>query len=162
MGHLLERGAALTLLVSEIRRTSTGLGRLVLLRGASGMGRSTLWEAAVGQAKDSRFHVLSVRCSAEEMSAPLSTVARLMNPTVQSADSPPPPSEEAKGAWFWQILQDEAARSPALLAVDDVQHADPASRAWLAETVRRIDSPPPSCSSRRNATSTTFRPPQCA
>ncbi|MEV5807202.1 AAA family ATPase [Streptomyces parvulus] len=142
MGHLLERGAALTLLASEIRRTSAGLGRLVLLRGASGMGRSTLLDAAVTQAKDSGFDILSVRCSTEGMSAPLSTVARLMNPAVRTADSVPPPSEESRGVRFWQILEDKAAHAPVLLAVDDVQLADPASRAWLAETVRRIDSSP--------------------
>lgn len=140
MGHLLERDDALALLASEIRRTAGGHGRLVVLRGASGTGRSALLEAAIEHAKDSGFRVLSVRCSPEETPPPLSTVSHLMGSVTMSHRAEPDRTEQPDGAEFRQALHAITDESPVLLAVDDVQFADPASRSWLTETVRRIDS----------------------
>ncbi|MFE9888509.1 AAA family ATPase [Streptomyces scopuliridis] len=140
MGHLLERDDALALLTSEMRRTADGHGRLVVLRGASGTGRSALLEAAIEHAKASGFHVLSVRCPPEETPPPLSTVSHLMGSVAMSHRAEPDPTEQPDGAEFCQALHAITDESPVLLAVDDAQFADPASRDWLTEAIRRIDS----------------------
>ncbi|MFE3143950.1 AAA family ATPase [Streptomyces scopuliridis] len=139
MGHLLERDDALALLTSEMRRTANGHGRLVVLRGASGTGRSALLEAATEHAKDSGFLALSVRCSPEETPPPLSTVSHLMGSVAMSHRAEPDRTEQPDGAEFCRALHAITEESPVLLAVDDVQFADPA-RSWLTEAVRRIDS----------------------
>lgn len=134
MGHLLERDDALGLLAAEMKRASTGEGRLVLLRGATGTGRSALLQTAAERAEGHGLQVLSARSSPEDVSSPLTTVFHLLDSVAEFHGA-----DRESCARLWRTLRSTAAASPLLLAVDDVHLADAASRHWLVETARRID-----------------------
>ncbi|MFE9768367.1 AAA family ATPase [Streptomyces sp. NPDC005808] len=148
---LRERREALALIAAEAERARSGTGRLVLLRGATGTGRTTLLEAAAEHAAGHGMRVLRVRCSPEGTGAPFAAVHQLLGVPVESASDLVPefasgstePGGEAdetgRAIALWKLLRSSAADGPLLIAVDDVHHADPPSRRWLAETARRLD-----------------------
>ncbi|MDX3644222.1 AAA family ATPase [Streptomyces sp. MB09-02B] len=153
---LLERREAMELLTAEAARARTGAGRLVLLRGATGTGRTALLEWAADHAAANGMRVLRARCSPEHTSVPFDTVFQLLahGPEFDQApgeapdfdqvageapDPPGTPPHRGRPARLWRLLRSYAAESPLLLAVDDAHVADPASRRWLVEAVRRID-----------------------
>ncbi|MFJ9739569.1 AAA family ATPase [Streptomyces sp. NPDC101166] len=136
---LREREDAHALLVSETERALAGSGRLVLLRGATGTGRSAVLEAAAAHAAGRGMRVLRARCSPEDTGVPFSAVLHLLGPVPEFADVAPGPDDRGSAARLWRVLRSYAARSPLLVAVDDVHLADAASRRWLVEAARRID-----------------------
>ncbi|MFJ6700297.1 AAA family ATPase [Streptomyces sp. NPDC091272] len=167
-GPLRERTDALAMLAAETGRTKSGRGRLVLLRGATGTGRTALLEAAAQYAAGQGLRVLRARCSPDGTSGPLATVRRLLaSGTGRPREAHRPPAaqipsphgdsagvltcDQASGPGravrpdaqlLWEELCGYAADGPLLLAVDDAHLADDESRAWLAETARRIDDLP--------------------
>ncbi|MEU0056336.1 AAA family ATPase [Streptomyces sp. NPDC006334] len=134
-----EREEAHALLVAETERALAGSGRLVLLRGATGTGRSAVLEAAAAHAAGRGLRVLRARCSSEDTGVPFSAVLHLLGPVPEFADVAPGPDDRGSAARLWRVLRSYAARSPLLVAVDDVHLADAASRRWLVEAARRID-----------------------
>ncbi|MFF3740747.1 AAA family ATPase [Streptomyces sp. NPDC002566] len=134
-----EREEAHALLVAETERALAGSGRLVLLRGATGTGRSAVLEAAAAHAAGRGLRVLRARCSPEDTGVPFSAVLHLLGPVAEFADVAPGPDDRGSAARLWRVLRSYAARSPLLVAVDDVHLADAASRRWLVEAARRID-----------------------
>ncbi|MER5977709.1 AAA family ATPase [Streptomyces sp. NPDC001857] len=134
-----EREEAHALLVAETERALAGSGRLVLLRGATGTGRSAVLEAAAAHAAGRGLRVLRARCSPEDTGVPFSAVLHLLGPVPEFADVAPGPDDRGSAARLWRVLRSYAARSPLLVAVDDVHLADAASRRWLVEAARRID-----------------------
>ncbi|WP_107469063.1 AAA family ATPase, partial [Streptomyces caniscabiei] len=143
---LLERREAMELLTAEAARARTGSGRLVLLRGATGTGRTALLEWAADHAAVNGMRVLRARCSPEHTSVLFDTVFQLLSHGPEfdqvAGDAPDPPGtppHRGRPARLWRLLRSYAAESPLLLAVDDAHAADPASRRWLVEAVRRID-----------------------
>ncbi|MFI1047106.1 AAA family ATPase [Streptomyces griseoruber] len=140
-GPLRERGDAHALLVAEVERARTGAGRLVLLRGATGTGRSALLEAAVAHAAGRGLRVLRARCSPGDTAVPFSCVLHLLGPVPEFADEEVGPGQDDRGsaARLWRLLRSYAAQGPVMVAVDDVDLADDASRRWLMEAARRVD-----------------------
>ncbi|WP_340377496.1 AAA family ATPase [Streptomyces sp. SS7] len=140
-GPLRERGDAHALLVAEIERARAGAGRLVLLRGATGTGRSALLEAAVAHAAGRGLRVLRARCSPGDTAVPFSCVLHLLGPVPEFAGEEVGPGEDDRGsaARLWRLLRSYAAAGPVMVAVDDVDLADDASRRWLMEAARRVD-----------------------
>ncbi|MDX2606104.1 LuxR family transcriptional regulator [Streptomyces caniscabiei] len=143
---LLERREAMELLTAEAARARTGSGRLVLLRGATGTGRTALLEWAADHAAANGMRVLRARCSPEHTSVPFDTVYQLLSHAPEfdqvageAPDPPGTPPHRGRPARLWRLLRSHAAESPLLVAVDDAHVADPASRRWLVEAVRRID-----------------------
>ncbi|UJV40487.1 helix-turn-helix transcriptional regulator [Streptomyces sp. AMCC400023] len=143
---LLERREAMELLTAEAARARTGSGRLVLLRGATGTGRTALLEWAADHAAANGMRVLRARCSPEHTSVPFDTVFQLLSHGTEfdqiageAPDPPGTPPHRGRPARLWRLLRSYAAESPLLVAVDDAHAADPASRRWLVEAVRRID-----------------------
>ncbi|MFF7392535.1 AAA family ATPase [Streptomyces scabiei] len=143
---LLERREAMELLTAEATRARNGAGRLVLLRGATGTGRTALLESAAEHAAGNGMRVLRARCSPEHTCVPFDTVFQLLShgPEFDQAageapDPPGTPPHRGRPARLWRLLRSYAAESPLFVAVDDVHFADPASRRWLVEAVRRID-----------------------
>ncbi|MEU1512867.1 AAA family ATPase [Streptomyces sp. NPDC005811] len=140
-GPLRERGDAHALLVAEVERARAGAGRLVLLRGATGTGRSALLEAAVAHAAGRGLRVLRARCSPGDTAVPFSCVLHLLGPVPEFADEEVGPGQDDRGsaARLWRLLRSYAAEGPVMVAVDDVDLADDASRRWLMEAARRVD-----------------------
>ncbi|MFI7499232.1 AAA family ATPase [Streptomyces sp. NPDC049687] len=139
-GPLRERDDAHALLAAEVERARAGAGRLVLLRGATGTGRSALLEAAVTHAACRGLRVLRARCSPEDTSVPFSSILHLLDPVPEfSGDVEPGLDDRGSAARLWRLLRSYAAEGPVLLAVDDVELADEASRRWLTEAARHAD-----------------------
>ncbi|USQ82437.1 AAA family ATPase [Streptomyces phaeoluteigriseus] len=138
-GPLREREEAHALLAAEAERVRAGGGRFVLLRGATGTGRSAMLEAAVAHAAGRGLRVLRARCSPEDTAVPFSSVLHLLGPVPEFADLTPGLDDRGSAARLWRLLRSYAARSPVLVAVDDVHLADEASRRWLVEAARRVD-----------------------
>lgn len=140
-GPLRERDDAHALLAAEVERARAGAGRLVLLRGASGTGRSALLESAVAHAAARGLRVLRARCSPEDTALPFSCVLHLLGPVPEFAGEEVGPGEDDRGsaARLWRLLRSYAAQGPVMVAVDDVDLADDASRRWLMEAARRVD-----------------------
>ncbi|MGC5565011.1 AAA family ATPase [Streptomyces sp. FR-108] len=136
---LLERRQTLELVAAEAARARAGTGRLVLLRGATGTGRSALLEAAAEQAEKAGMRVLRARCSPDDTALPFAAVRQLLGPHSEFSEEREVPDERARGAWLWRLLRSFTAGPPLLVAVDDVHHADDASRRWLVDAARRVD-----------------------
>ncbi|WP_143663384.1 ATP-binding protein, partial [Streptomyces bobili] len=138
-GPLREREEAHALLAAEAERARAGGGRFVLLRGATGTGRSAMLEAAAAHAAGRGLRVLRARCSPEDTAVPFAAVLHLLGPVPEFADLAPGLDDRGSAARLWRLLRSYAARSPVLVAVDDVHLADEASRRWLVEAARRVD-----------------------
>ncbi|MFJ9591250.1 AAA family ATPase [Streptomyces virginiae] len=141
MASLFERAEALGLLSAEARRARAGSGRLLLLRGPTGTGRSALVRDSIRHGTEHGMQVLSVSCSPEESGEPLAAVRKMLCPDAGcgQADNPgTDPDHRRQADRFWRLLCSRAARSPLLLAVDDVHLADHASRRWLVDAARRL------------------------
>lgn len=146
---LRERREALELVAAEADRARAGSGRLVLLRGATGLGRTALLEAVAGQAAARGTRVLRARCSSDADPAAFAPVTRLLasgaelesgaEPFADAPDAPDAAHRWTRAEHLWDQLRAYAVDAPLLLAVDDVQCADESSRRWFAEAARRID-----------------------
>ncbi|MFF8901033.1 AAA family ATPase [Streptomyces lydicus] len=130
---------AARLLATTIERAHAGIGRLVLLRGATGTGRTTALEAAAEDAAARGVHVLRARCSAGDSAIPFGAVQQLFCQIPGFAAPAWDGEERATGAGLRRVLRAYAERAPLLIAVDDVHLADPASRRWLVESARLMD-----------------------
>ncbi|MEU5655729.1 LuxR family transcriptional regulator [Streptomyces sp. NPDC047737] len=143
---LLERGPALDLLAVEAGRAVAGSGRLVLFRAPTGTGRSTLLEAAAELGAGLGMRVLRAYASAENTGVPLALVRQLLEPARARAGLhdgvPETPHPLGQGARLWQLLCEQAAEAPLLVAVDDAHLADHASRRWLTEGARQLTGMP--------------------
>jgi DNA-binding CsgD family transcriptional regulator/tetratricopeptide (TPR) repeat protein len=140
-------------------RTESGFG-VTLLTGPAGIGKTAIWERGVADAEDRGYAVLQARTCESE--APLSHVglsdlledvgtdvlARLPVPQrtaietalLRTGDGSVDP--RALGAGFLSVVRDLAATGPVLIAVDDEQWLDPASRAAVMYALRRLRGEP--------------------
>ncbi|MEU6439982.1 AAA family ATPase [Streptomyces sp. NPDC047046] len=139
---LVERAEALALLAAETARARAGRGRLVLLRGATGTGRTALLDAVAAGAAGRGVRVLRARCAPDKDGEALGTVRQFLGrgpegrPPFYGADA------QAESDACWETLRAYAERGPVLVTVDDVHHADGASRRWLVGAAERIDTLP--------------------
>ncbi|WP_084700546.1 AAA family ATPase, partial [Streptacidiphilus anmyonensis] len=81
---LYEREDALRMVASEILRTCSGSGRLVLLRGATGTGRSALLEAVAAHGAARGMRVLRARCAAERSGTEFGALRHLLEPDLSA------------------------------------------------------------------------------
>jgi DNA-binding CsgD family transcriptional regulator len=131
----------------------------LLLTGEPGIGKTALWEAGLGLAGQCGFRALAARPG--EAEAPhcfaalfdlLETVgadvlAELPGPQrrapevalLRSDPAGHAPGPFAIAAGLLGVLRGLAARTPLLVAIDDLQWLDPASAAALAFAMRRLD-----------------------
>lgn len=156
-GLLAERSAELQA-VSDFLTSITERPSGLVIDGEEGIGKSALWSAAVQRARDRRFRVLSARAGDVE-SGSHAVIAELINdvdcgpadalPDVQrramdrirlralGRDSPG--DNRVVATTFLSILHILAAESPVLVAIDDVQWLDAASKSVIAFVARRLD-----------------------
>jgi hypothetical protein len=128
------------------------------LTGEAGIGKTTVWEWAVRRAQTQGRHVLVSRATPAEARLPWVGLADLMRPVDEGviAGLPPPQAralrlvalqadgsdevlhERAVGTAFLGVLEALAVTAPVLVALDDVQHLDPASLLAVAFAMRRL------------------------
>ncbi|MBF9069845.1 AAA family ATPase [Streptacidiphilus fuscans] len=141
-GPLCEREDALRLVAAEARRARSGSGRLVLLRGATGTGRSALLEAVAADGTAQGMRVLRARCSTERSGTEYGALRHLLVGEQRADTTLNPVNGTAVADQLWQLVRSAAAGMPLLLAIDDVHLADPASRRFLTEAARQLDTLP--------------------
>ena len=131
----------------------------LVIEGEAGIGKTALWSAAVQQARERGFRVLSTRASQVESALAYALVADLISdvdravvrglPEIQRvamdrvllrAGGRGPPSDlRVVGTTLLSILERLAAESPVLVAIDDVQWVDASSKSVIAFVARRLD-----------------------
>lgn len=130
----------------------------LVVEGEPGIGKTTLWLAAVDQARERGFHVISARPAAAESRLAYASLADLLAGMdgVIWADLPVPQrlavdrvllradsdgvatDQRAIGAAFLSIVENLADTAPLLLAIDDLQWLDPSSAHAIAFVARRF------------------------
>ena len=133
----------------------------LLIDGEVGIGRTTAWLAAAEEARAAGFRVLSARAGLEETGFALGTAAELIRDVDAEVLSFLPElqrravernllhvdgdhsngDQRAVVAAFTAIVNKLSETSPVLIAIDDVQWLDAASRDLLAFAARRLRGP---------------------
>lgn len=130
---------------------------VLLLEGDAGIGKTTLWQAAVDQARRRRFRVLTARPAAAETQLAYASLADLLAPVENAVlKALPEPQRRALdavllrdatavatdrraiGAALLSVLERLAAAAPVLLAIDDLQWVDSSSAAAIEFATRRL------------------------
>jgi DNA-binding CsgD family transcriptional regulator len=127
----------------------------VVLEGEAGIGKTTLWEAALGSARDAGIDVLTARPTEPDAMLAFSALGDLLEPTSSFRQQLPEPQrralavalleEEGSGidpravsAGVRSLLAASAASRSILVAIDDVQWIDPESERVLTFAFRRL------------------------
>ncbi len=130
-----------------------------VLTGGPGIGKTTLWEAAVDDARERRLRVLSARSSGAEAQLSFAALIDLLDgidlkelaglpapqlralqvALLQAEPVGVPAEPRAIAVGFLNVLRALAADAPLLVAVDDVQWLDAPSAEVLAFAARRLD-----------------------
>ena len=130
------------------------------LGGQPGIGKTTLWAYAVDSAEKAGWTVLSARAGRMESSLTYSVLADLLRavpddvlgrlPRVQQlaldrvllrGDDGPPTDERVTAAAFLSVLEQLSGGSPVLIAIDDIQWLDAASRTVVGYAAARLRGP---------------------
>lgn len=130
----------------------------LVIEGEAGIGKTTLWLVALNQARERGFRILSTRGAEAESMLAHASLADLIGGVDESTLSALPPpqrvalervllrseddggvtDQRAVAAGFLTIVKGLSDTAPTLLAVDDLQWLDPATRQILAITARRL------------------------
>jgi DNA-binding CsgD family transcriptional regulator/tetratricopeptide (TPR) repeat protein len=141
-------------LVAAAAARPTGL----LLEGEAGIGKTTLWLAALQQARDNGFHVLSARAWEAESKLAYGMVADLLSRVDAAALSGLPPvqrvavdrvlmhensggpetDQHVVAAALLAVVEVLAMDKPVIVGVDDLQWLDRCSQDVLAFVARRL------------------------
>jgi DNA-binding CsgD family transcriptional regulator len=155
------RHSELTALEEFLTRVSGGF-ECVVLEGEAGVGKSTVWQAAVDRARDRGWNVLSCRPSEAETKLAYAALGDLMegvtDAILDALPAPqrnaigvallreethgPAPDQRAIGVAALGVLRELSARSPVLIAIDDVQWLDPPTSSVLEFVARRLTGEP--------------------
>ncbi|ULE35482.1 AAA family ATPase [Mycobacterium sp. IDR2000157661] len=144
--------------VTDVLSAAMSRPAAVVIEGEAGVGKTTLWLAGVSEARDRGFRVLSARSGEAETAFAYAAVADLLYdvepalltdlPDLQRlavdrvllrADGEGPPTDQGVvAAALAAVIELLAARSPVLVALDDVQWLDPSSQAVVAAAAKRL------------------------
>ncbi|WP_431236494.1 AAA family ATPase [Mycolicibacterium aichiense] len=148
-----ERQAVMTLLNDAALRP-TGL----ILEGDAGIGKTTIWLDGARRARDAGFTVLSAQCAQAEVRSTYAAAADLLRvadtevvrtlaPVQQAAldrillsgTDGPATDERVVSTTVLSVIESLAQRSPVLIAIDDIQWLDVASRSVIGFAARRLE-----------------------
>ncbi|MFJ4869998.1 BREX system ATP-binding domain-containing protein [Streptomyces sp. NPDC088757] len=132
-----------------------GAGAVALMEGIIGTGKTSLLRWAEDTAREQGMVVLSATASPTERCFTLGVVHQLLSTLPETADGWERAFAASAGGDGWPAESDypllaelcagvgrAARRSPILLTVDSVQHADRTSLLWLGFLSRRLDNLP--------------------
>ena len=131
---------------------------VLVVDGEAGIGKTTLWLAAIEQACEREFRVLSARAGQAESILAYAAVADLLGdvesavltalPDVQRValervllrgnGSGPATDQRVVAAAFLSVVEGLAVDTPVLVAIDDVQWLDSSSKSVVAFATRRL------------------------
>lgn len=167
LAGLLERAHELDQLDQAVAVTAAGAPGAVLLEGPAGIGKTALLAAARERAAAAGVRVLYAHGGELESGLGLGIARQLLEPVLvrasdadrarllarpaaavaglfglDGARSQPPADEYGiQNALYWLCAR-LAERSPVMIAIDDLQWADPASLRWLGYLLHRLDDLP--------------------
>jgi len=169
MASLVEREDELGAIDALLEDARRGRGGVLVVEGPAGIGKTSLVRRARDEADARGILVLDARGGVLESRIAFGVVRQLFEPVLRRAgrrerdqlladaaglSAPvfglPLPAgwlpavdrgESARHGLYW-LLADLAAERPVLVAIDDVQWADPASVEWLSYTQRRLEGLP--------------------
>jgi DNA-binding CsgD family transcriptional regulator len=131
----------------------------LVVDGDAGIGKTTLWLAAISQARERGFHVLSAQAGQAESALAYAAAADLVGevettvldqlPNVQRValdqvllraepGGGQPFDQRVVATAFLSVVEALARTTPVLVAIDDVQWLDPSSKAVLTFVARRL------------------------
>ena len=136
--------------------------RALVLEGSAGIGKTTLWEAGIGTADAAGIRVLDSRAAESEATLSYSGLGDLFDPVFDGAgtglpepqrraldaallradDAVPVPDRRAISLGALGVVRTLAARSPLLIALDDVQWLDTSTANVVAFVLRRLAEEP--------------------
>ncbi len=157
--RLFGRERELGVLNDLVARLGDGAGGALLVRGEAGIGKSALLEAVKTPVTGHGLQVLSAAGVQSEAQIPFAGLHQLLCPVLPLAEGLPPRQRAALlgafgladevapelfliGLATLELISDAAARSPALLIVEDAQWLDQSSGAVLAFVARRLAAEP--------------------
>jgi DNA-binding CsgD family transcriptional regulator/sugar phosphate isomerase/epimerase len=131
---------------------------VLVIEGEAGIGKTTLWLAAVEQARERGFRVLSARAGQAESILAYAAVGDLLGgvesailtalPDVQRValervllranGGGPATDQRVVAAAFLSVVEGLAVDTPVLMAIDDVQWLDSSSKSVIAFATRRL------------------------
>ncbi|MFF4591286.1 AAA family ATPase [Streptomyces sp. NPDC001388] len=137
------RQAEQAALLRMMNRLAVGQPGVTVIHGVPGTGRSRLLRRGMALARVSGVQVLTALGTAPSSPAPYAFV-RQLRPVRSTAGGPAPaaepPAQDSVQGWCRSLLA--TASRPTLLALDDVQWADPESVQVIAGLLRRLASAP--------------------
>ena len=156
-GPLLERAAEAAAITAAIDAAVAGFGSVLLVEGAAGIGKTRLLAHACDRAAAAGMTVLTARAAEYEDGYAWGVVTQLFDSELRSSSGgtredaatlaaraliqPERPRDEdaytVLHGLYW-LTADIAQRAPLLLAIDDLQWADPPSQRFLAHLARRL------------------------
>lgn len=140
-GHLWERDQQLRAAAGCIAGARDGRGGALFILGEAGLGKTTVLEEACGKAGDDVI-VVEARCDPMETSLAFGLMSQVVHGLGEGDHLWTPATEHGGGrtATLYRSLQwlEERARSPVVIALDDLQWADPDSLVLLGFLCRRL------------------------
>jgi DNA-binding CsgD family transcriptional regulator/tetratricopeptide (TPR) repeat protein len=136
---LVERSTEEQVIGDALAALSAGRSSVLTLTGRPGTGRTTLVRRTVALAKRSGIRTLHMRCSLAEADVPYGLVSQL-TAALAPGRRPGPSAHSGDIAACCDEFLALARKQPLLIAADDAQWADPASRSWISSLVRRLHS----------------------
>jgi DNA-binding CsgD family transcriptional regulator len=130
---LVERDVALDAIRQLLTRTTSGRGGALFVVGESGLGKTSVLGSAMDSAR-AVFKIGTGRADVAEAVLPFGIVEQALKPLITGSD------ELAPAAHSWAVLRQlrELTGRPFLIALDDLQWADPDSLALIQLICRRL------------------------
>ena len=150
--HFVGRGGEYAWLCERLQEAREGAGGAVAIEGEAGVGKTRLAEELAGHARGSGVKVLAGRCYERDLGAPLEPVLEALGAAPEEAGREEAAGEYSEHPWRAEPREDgarmhrplvgrlaeESRGGGAVLFLDDVQWADPATLEFLSYLARRI------------------------